>query len=83
MKWKLEEEWYFTHGDFIEFVCKPGYVLPPLVSESELLVQCNDGQLNYPQCISKGKMMLFLTNVLSGVWQTPKSSDSNHSQLWQ
>ncbi|ETE70609.1 Coagulation factor XIII B chain [Ophiophagus hannah] len=54
MKWKLEEEWYFMHGDFIEFVCKPGYVLPPLVSESKLLVQCNDGQLRYPQCISKG-----------------------------
>ncbi|XP_058032311.1 coagulation factor XIII B chain-like [Ahaetulla prasina] len=54
MKWKLEKEWYFMHGDFIEFVCKPGYVLPPLVSESKLLVYCSDGQLRYPQCISKG-----------------------------
>lgn len=81
MKWKLEEEWYFMHGDFIEFACKPGYVLPPLVSESKLLVQCNDGQLRYPQCISKGKMMLFLAKVLSGVWQIPTFSDSNHLQL--
>ncbi|KAJ7332384.1 hypothetical protein JRQ81_014564 [Phrynocephalus forsythii] len=53
MKWRLEGNIYFLHGDIIEVVCKPGYVLPPSVKESQLLVQCNDGQLNYPTCISK------------------------------
>ncbi|XP_020671579.3 coagulation factor XIII B chain isoform X2 [Pogona vitticeps] len=53
MKWRLEEDAYLLHGDIIEVVCKPGYVLPPSVKESQLLVQCNDGELKYPTCISK------------------------------
>ncbi|XP_061489953.1 coagulation factor XIII B chain-like isoform X2 [Rhineura floridana] len=53
MKWHLEEELYFLHGNIIEFVCKPGYILPPSIRESQLLVQCNHGELTYPMCILK------------------------------
>ncbi|XP_062991153.1 coagulation factor XIII B chain isoform X2 [Elgaria multicarinata webbii] len=54
MKWRLEEELlHFLHGDVIEFVCKPGYALPPSIRESQLLVQCTNGELRYPRCISK------------------------------
>ncbi|KAF7243401.1 Coagulation factor XIII B chain [Varanus komodoensis] len=50
LKWTLEEL-NFLHGEVIEFVCKPGYVLPPSISESQLLVQCVNGELRYPKCI--------------------------------
>ncbi|XP_053098967.1 coagulation factor XIII B chain-like isoform X2 [Hemicordylus capensis] len=53
MKWRLEGEPYFLHGDIIEFVCQAGYVLPLSVRESQLLVQCNNGELKYPMCVSK------------------------------
>ncbi|XP_042321526.1 coagulation factor XIII B chain isoform X1 [Sceloporus undulatus] len=54
MKWRLEGELYFLHGDTTEFVCKPGYVLSSATRESQLLVQCNNGQLKYPKCVFKG-----------------------------
>lgn len=62
MKWKLEveEQLYLLSGDIIEFVCKPGYFLPPSTGESELLVQCNNGKLKYPKCISRGKTIFEL-----------------------
>ncbi|CAI5776567.1 Uncharacterized protein PODLI_1B040609 [Podarcis lilfordi] len=53
MKWNLEEELYFLHGDIIELVCKPGYVLPPSTGDAQLLAQCNRGELKYPKCVSK------------------------------
>ncbi|XP_060630538.2 coagulation factor XIII B chain [Anolis sagrei] len=55
MKWRLEGELYFLHGNIIEFMCKPGYVLPLRTRESQLMVQCKDGELKYPECILKGK----------------------------
>lgn len=65
MKWRLEGDMYFLHGDIIEVMCKPGYVLPPSVKESQLLVQCHDGELEYPTCISKGKVCQgFLLDIL-------------------
>ncbi|XP_077188840.1 coagulation factor XIII B chain isoform X2 [Paroedura picta] len=53
MKWRLDEELVFLHGDVIEFVCEPGHVLPPFAGPQQLLVQCNRGELQYPRCISK------------------------------
>ncbi|XP_054836323.1 coagulation factor XIII B chain-like [Eublepharis macularius] len=53
MKWRLDEELIFLHGDVIEFVCEPGHVLPPFVGQQQLLVQCKRGELKYPKCISK------------------------------
>ncbi|XP_048351877.1 coagulation factor XIII B chain-like [Sphaerodactylus townsendi] len=53
IKWRLDEELVFLHGDIIEFVCEPGHVLPPFVEQQQLMVQCNNGELKYPKCISK------------------------------
>ncbi|XP_033007302.1 coagulation factor XIII B chain-like isoform X3 [Lacerta agilis] len=53
MKWNLEEELYFLHGDMIELVCKPGYDLPPSIGDAQLLAQCSRGELKYPTCVSK------------------------------
>uniref|UniRef100_A0A8D0HRF9 Coagulation factor XIII B chain n=1 Tax=Sphenodon punctatus TaxID=8508 RepID=A0A8D0HRF9_SPHPU len=53
MKWRLEGELYFLHGDTVGFVCKQGYVLPPSTRESHLMAQCTRGQLKYPKCVVK------------------------------
>uniref|UniRef100_A0A2K5IAX4 Sushi domain-containing protein n=1 Tax=Colobus angolensis palliatus TaxID=336983 RepID=A0A2K5IAX4_COLAP len=51
MKWKYEGK--VLHGDLIDFVCKQGYDLPPLIPLSELSVQCNRGEVKYPLCTRK------------------------------
>ncbi|XP_007481070.2 coagulation factor XIII B chain isoform X2 [Monodelphis domestica] len=53
MKWNFEGERYFLHGDNIDFICKQGYDLSSSTRPSELIVQCNRGQLKYPTCIRK------------------------------
>ncbi|XP_027699184.1 coagulation factor XIII B chain isoform X4 [Vombatus ursinus] len=53
MKWNIEGERYFLHGDNIDFICKQGYDLSPSTRPSELVVQCNRGELKYPTCIRK------------------------------
>ncbi|XP_048213006.1 coagulation factor XIII B chain-like [Perognathus longimembris pacificus] len=51
MKWKYEGK--ILHGDWIDFVCRPGYGLSPSSTPSELSVQCRRGQLSYPFCVRK------------------------------
>ncbi|XP_043860155.1 coagulation factor XIII B chain isoform X2 [Dromiciops gliroides] len=53
MKWNIEGERYFLHGDNIDFICKQGYELSPSTRPSELIVRCNRGELKYPTCIRK------------------------------
>ncbi|XP_074164765.1 coagulation factor XIII B chain [Sminthopsis crassicaudata] len=53
MKWNTEGERYFLHGDNIDFICKQGYNLSPSTKPSELIVQCNRGELKYPTCVRK------------------------------
>ncbi|XP_074859398.1 coagulation factor XIII B chain [Carettochelys insculpta] len=53
MKWRLEGELFFMHGDTIDFVCKEGYYLSPSIRQSQLTVQCTRGKVRYPTCIMK------------------------------
>ncbi|CAM2118694.1 unnamed protein product [Caretta caretta] len=53
MKWRLEGELFFLHGDTIDFVCKQGYYLSASSRPSQLTVQCTRGKLRYPTCIMK------------------------------
>uniref|UniRef100_A0A8C4W3U6 Coagulation factor XIII B chain n=1 Tax=Gopherus evgoodei TaxID=1825980 RepID=A0A8C4W3U6_9SAUR len=55
MKWRLEGELFFLHGDTIDFVCKQGYYLSSSSRQSQLKVQCTRGKLRYPTCIMKEK----------------------------
>ncbi|XP_074078382.1 coagulation factor XIII B chain isoform X2 [Macrotis lagotis] len=53
MKWNIDGERHILHGDNIDFICKEGYDLSPSTRPSELIVQCNRGELKYPTCIRK------------------------------
>ncbi|XP_019357576.1 PREDICTED: coagulation factor XIII B chain isoform X1 [Gavialis gangeticus] len=51
LKWGLEGELIFLHGDIIEFLCKQGYELSQSTGTSPLTAHCNRGKINYPICI--------------------------------
>ncbi|XP_026511536.1 coagulation factor XIII B chain [Terrapene carolina triunguis] len=53
MKWRLEGELFFLHGETIDFVCKQGYYLSSSSRQSQLTVQCTHGKIIYPTCIMK------------------------------
>ncbi|NXO70906.1 CFAH factor, partial [Phainopepla nitens] len=50
LKWRQDTKLYSTSGDYIEFRCKPGSVADP--STSNFRVQCVEGTLEYPRCIT-------------------------------
>lgn len=60
MKWKYAGQ--ILHGDMVDFACKQGYDLSPSTPLSELSVQCNRGEVKYPVCIRKGKMIVLSDN---------------------
>uniref|UniRef100_A0A8C4W3W0 Coagulation factor XIII B chain n=1 Tax=Gopherus evgoodei TaxID=1825980 RepID=A0A8C4W3W0_9SAUR len=64
MKWRLEGELFFLHGDTIDFVCKQGYYLSSSSRQSQLKVQCTRGKLRYPTCIMKGKTGICFCNPI-------------------
>uniref|UniRef100_A0A8C8S308 Sushi domain-containing protein n=1 Tax=Pelusios castaneus TaxID=367368 RepID=A0A8C8S308_9SAUR len=41
---------YIQHGDFVVFKCKSGLVLQAFLSPSDFTVQCDSGNIVYPQC---------------------------------
>lgn len=59
---------YVKHDDFIEFKCQSGYTLQDGLSLPDFTVQCNSGNIVYPQC-DKGSCsfleVLFLGDILN------------------
>ncbi|XP_069824068.1 coagulation factor XIII B chain-like [Dendropsophus ebraccatus] len=50
-KWKPDGRTiYISHGDSMEFVCKPGYKASP---NPPMRVFCEQGKLEYPKCVKK------------------------------
>uniref|UniRef100_A0A674IYN4 Sushi domain-containing protein n=1 Tax=Terrapene triunguis TaxID=2587831 RepID=A0A674IYN4_9SAUR len=64
MKWRLEGELFFLHGETIDFVCKQGYYLSSSSRQSQLTVQCTHGKIIYPTCIMKGKTIAVFAILL-------------------
>ncbi|XP_075038719.1 coagulation factor XIII B chain-like isoform X2 [Mixophyes fleayi] len=52
LKWSLDSE-YLLHGDFVEFLCKPGYENYEFAVKFSLRSQCRYGQLSYPKCVRR------------------------------
>uniref|UniRef100_A0A8C8VGB0 Sushi domain-containing protein n=1 Tax=Pelusios castaneus TaxID=367368 RepID=A0A8C8VGB0_9SAUR len=47
LMWSLDQNLYVTHGDFVEFKCRINFFQG---SSNNYRVQCNAGQIPYPQC---------------------------------
>ncbi|XP_032074128.1 coagulation factor XIII B chain isoform X4 [Thamnophis elegans] len=51
LRWSFDNRPYFLHGEFVEFVCKAYHTKRLSNLPSDFRVQCQNGQLLYPQCI--------------------------------
>ncbi|XP_063796243.1 coagulation factor XIII B chain-like [Pseudophryne corroboree] len=54
LKWSLDSE-YFLHGEFLDFLCKPGYENREFTAKFSLRSQCRNGQLSYPKCMQRNR----------------------------
>uniref|UniRef100_A0A8C7B667 Coagulation factor XIII B chain n=2 Tax=Neovison vison TaxID=452646 RepID=A0A8C7B667_NEOVI len=60
LKWDFDDRPYIFHGEYIEFLCKRNtYVADLSIFGSELRVQCDRGQLKYPTCIHRERMLSY------------------------
>lgn len=56
LKWNFDNRPYIFHGEYIEFLCQRDSYM---AQRSELRVQCERGQLKYPRCIQRQRMLSF------------------------
>ncbi|XP_006191145.2 coagulation factor XIII B chain [Camelus dromedarius] len=60
LKWNFDDRPYIFHGEYVEFLCKRNTFISDFPSMgSELRVQCDRGQLKYPRCIQRERMLSY------------------------
>ncbi|XP_007939370.1 coagulation factor XIII B chain [Orycteropus afer afer] len=61
LKWNFDNRPYILHGEYIEFLCRTDTYLTvsPSIMGSELRVQCDRGQLKYPRCVQRERILSF------------------------
>ncbi|XP_004685543.1 PREDICTED: coagulation factor XIII B chain [Condylura cristata] len=60
LKWNFDNRPHIFHGEYIEFRCKRhSYIAEKSTMRTELRVQCERGQLKYPRCIERQRMLSF------------------------
>uniref|UniRef100_A0A8D2CN80 Coagulation factor XIII B chain n=1 Tax=Sciurus vulgaris TaxID=55149 RepID=A0A8D2CN80_SCIVU len=61
LKWNFDNRPYIFHGEYIEFLCgRDTYVADSSsFMASELRVQCDRGQLKYPRCIPRDRILSY------------------------
>nr|XP_019606501.1 PREDICTED: coagulation factor XIII B chain [Rhinolophus sinicus] len=60
LKWDFDNRPYIFHGDYIEFLCRRDtYVAQLSTIGSELRVRCDRGQIKYPRCIQRQRMLFY------------------------
>ncbi|XP_034522863.1 coagulation factor XIII B chain isoform X2 [Ailuropoda melanoleuca] len=60
LKWDFDDRPNIFHGEYIEFLCKRNtYITEFSVIGSELRVRCDRGQLKYPRCIHRERMLSY------------------------
>nr|XP_012599838.1 coagulation factor XIII B chain isoform X4 [Microcebus murinus] len=60
LKWEFDNRPHIFHGEYIEFLCKRDtYRAMPHIIESELRVQCERGQLKYPSCVPRDRILSY------------------------
>ncbi|XP_073904829.1 coagulation factor XIII B chain isoform X2 [Castor canadensis] len=60
LKWDFDNRPYIFHGEYIEFLCRRDtYIRDSSIMGSELRVQCDRGQLKYPRCIQRERILSY------------------------
>ncbi|XP_075397974.1 coagulation factor XIII B chain [Tenrec ecaudatus] len=60
LKWDFDNRPYILHGEYIEFLCRRDtYLAESSITGSELRVQCERGQLKYPWCIPRERILSY------------------------
>ncbi|XP_012662079.1 coagulation factor XIII B chain isoform X1 [Otolemur garnettii] len=60
LKWNFDNRPHIFHGEYIEFRCRGNtYTAESSIIGSELRVQCNQGQLKYPRCIPRERILSY------------------------
>ncbi|KAM9613317.1 coagulation factor XIII B chain [Trichechus inunguis] len=60
LKWNFDNRPYIFHGEYVEFLCKgAAYLAVSSIIGSEMRVQCDRGQLKYPMCIQRERILSF------------------------
>ncbi|XP_015442945.1 coagulation factor XIII B chain isoform X1 [Pteropus alecto] len=60
LKWNFDNRPYILHGEYIHFLCKRDtYIIELSIIRSESTVQCDRGQLKYPKCIPRERMLSY------------------------
>ncbi|KAM4022621.1 complement factor H-like isoform 2-T2 [Anomaloglossus baeobatrachus] len=62
LKYSTDKKLYSLHGDSLEFVCKPGYEVPP---GTRMRVICEAGKLEYPKCFRRGFCVLQQSTMIT------------------
>ncbi|KAM4022039.1 coagulation factor XIII B chain-like isoform 2-T2 [Anomaloglossus baeobatrachus] len=55
LRHRSDKKLYSTHGDTLDFACKPGFEAPP---NTQMRFTCDNGKLGYPKCFRKGYCVL-------------------------
>ncbi|XP_016020586.2 coagulation factor XIII B chain isoform X3 [Rousettus aegyptiacus] len=60
LKWNFDNRPYILHGEYIHFICKRDtYMIELSIIRSEFSVQCDRGQLKYPRCIQRERILSY------------------------
>ncbi|XP_066094543.1 coagulation factor XIII B chain [Saccopteryx bilineata] len=60
LKWNFDNRPYIFHGEYVTFLCRRDtYTAGLSVTGSELRVPCDRGQLTYPRCIQRERMLSY------------------------
>ncbi|XP_021585581.2 coagulation factor XIII B chain isoform X1 [Ictidomys tridecemlineatus] len=61
LKWDFDNRPHIFHGEYIEFLCRRDTYIAEASSVivSELRVQCDRGQLKYPRCIPRDRILSY------------------------
>ncbi|KAM4860494.1 coagulation factor XIII B chain-like isoform 2-T2 [Thomomys bottae] len=60
LKWNFDNRPFIFHGEYIEFLCmRDTFIAQSSVIGSEVRVQCDRGQLKYPTCVERERILSY------------------------
>ncbi|XP_014445975.1 coagulation factor XIII B chain isoform X2 [Tupaia chinensis] len=64
LKWNFDNRPHIFHGEYIEFLCRRNtYITESSTIRSEFRVQCDRGQLKYPTCVQRERLLFHYVSI--------------------